>query len=138
MALKCKGVSKLEVRANLDIELYRSCIKFHKVLRLKQNRLQGIDHKMRFVQTRKIALSSVDVKRYILPCGRHTLSYYHWRIKNGSAAKACHICHYTTDQMRAHLRKSQQTVCDRKKKKLRSHSDVKSEARRIFETRLMR
>ena len=53
-----------------------------KIIRHKMRILQGKKHKMETCKIKKISLSVIDEKRFVLYGGIHTLAYFHKDLKN--------------------------------------------------------
>ena len=98
---KAKGAKKSKVKRDLTMEMYKSCIFSVNRLRMSSYRLQTKSFRMYLLKTRKIAMSSVDLKRYVLPCAIHTLPYHSTYVAEGGTA--CPQCHVTVEDMRNSL-----------------------------------
>jgi len=85
----------------LTMEMNKSCIFSVNRLRMSSYRLQTKSFRMYLLKTRKIAMSSVDLKRYVLPCAIHTLPYHSTYVAEGGTA--CPQCHVTVEDMRNSL-----------------------------------
>ena len=79
---RCKGVKKQVVESSITHEDYKTCLKTGKEQLRKQNILRSYEHEVYTEEVNKIALSSIDDKRYILNDGIHTLAWGHYKIKN--------------------------------------------------------
>ena len=77
---RCKGVKKQVVESSITHEDYKTCLRTGKEQLRKQNILRSYDHEIYTEEVNKIALSSIDDKRYILDDGIHTLAWGHYRI----------------------------------------------------------
>ena len=77
---KCKGVKKQVVESSITHEDYKTCLRTGKEQLRKQNILRSYEHEVYTEEVNKIALSSLDDKRYILGDGIHTLAWGHHRI----------------------------------------------------------
>ena len=77
---RCKGVKKQVVESSITHEDYKTCLKTGKEQLRKQNILRSYEHEVYTEEVNKIALSSIDDKRYILNDGIHTLAWGHHRI----------------------------------------------------------
>ena len=77
---RCKGVKKQVVESSITHEDYKTCLRTGKEQLRKQNILRSYDHEIFTEEVNKIALSSIDDKRYILDDGIHTLAWGHYRI----------------------------------------------------------
>ena len=79
---RCKGVKKQVVESSITHEDYKTCLRTGKEQLRKQNILRSYEHEVYTEEVNKIALSSIDDKRYILDDGIHTLAWGHYKIKN--------------------------------------------------------
>ena len=79
---RCKGVKKQVVESSITHEDYKTCLRTGKEQLRKQNILRSYEHEVFTEEDNKIALSSIDDKRYILSDGIHTLAWGHHKIKN--------------------------------------------------------
>ena len=79
---RCKGVKKQVVESSITHEDYKTCLRTGKEQLRKQNILRSYEHEVYTEEVNKIALSSIDDKRYILGDGIHTLAWGHHKIKN--------------------------------------------------------
>ena len=79
---RCKGVKKQVVESSITHEDYKTCLRTGKEQLRKQNILRSYEHEVYTEEVNKIALSSIDDKRYILDDGIHTLAWGHHKIKN--------------------------------------------------------
>ena len=79
---RCKGVKKQVVESSITHEDYKTCLRTGKEQLRKQNILRSYEHEVFTEEVNKIALSSIDDKRYILNDGIHTLAWGHYKIKN--------------------------------------------------------
>ena len=77
---RCKGVKKQVVESSITHEDYKTCLRTGKEQLRKQNILRSYEHEVYTEEVNKIALSSIDDKRYILGDGIHTLTWGHYRI----------------------------------------------------------
>ena len=77
---RCKGVKKQVVENSITHEDYKTCLRTGKEQLRKQNILRSYEHEVFTEEVNKIALSSIDDKRYILDDGIHTLAWGHYRI----------------------------------------------------------
>ena len=87
-SIVCKGVTKAG-KQSLDIETYRSCVRDFNQVETTMHNISSKNHVMYTQETRRIALSSTDDKRYLLPCGIHTLPIGHFRIRSNPACLEC-------------------------------------------------
>ena len=79
---RCKGVKKQVVKNSITHEDYKTCLRTGKEQLRKQNILRSYEHEVFTEEVNKIALSSIDDKRFILGDGIHTLAWGHYKIKN--------------------------------------------------------
>ena len=79
---RCKGVKKQVVESSITHEDYKTCLRTGKEQLRKQNIIRSYEHELCTEEVNKIALSSIDDKRYILGDGIHTLAWDHYKIKN--------------------------------------------------------
>ena len=79
---RCKGVKKQVVESSITHEDYKTCLRTGKEQLRKQNIIRSYEHEVYTEEVNKIALSSIDDKRYILSDGIHTLAWGHYKIKN--------------------------------------------------------
>ena len=79
---RCKGVKKQVVESSITHEDYKTCLRTGKEQLRKQHILRSYEHEVFTEEIDKIALSSIDDKRYILGDGIHTLAWGHYKIKN--------------------------------------------------------
>ena len=77
---RCKGVKTQVVKNSITHEDYKTCLKTGKEQLRKQNIIRSYEHEVYTEEVNKIALSSIDDKRYILGDGIHTLAWGHYRI----------------------------------------------------------
>ena len=100
---KAKGISKRLIQRDFSVKLYKCCLDEVRRFRTTSVRLQATsDLRMTLLRQRKLALTAFDSKRYISPCGIHTLALGHWRLRNGQY-DTCHVCGYTETQMLDHF-----------------------------------
>ena len=78
---KAKGISKTVINKNIRMDEYKRTLFNKEIINKKMIILQSKKHDMDTVEINKIALSSDDDKRYILPDNIHTLALGHYRIK---------------------------------------------------------
>ena len=83
----CKGVGGAARKA-LTLKLYRKCVLDFNQIRTTSYTIRSNKHKLFTQRIRKIALSTTDDKRWLLPCGIHTLPHYYHENKN-----VCDKCH---------------------------------------------
>jgi hypothetical protein len=88
--ITCKGITKVG-KNRLCLDSYRDCIRDFKEIETSMYNIQSKGHIMHTQETRRIALSSSDDKRYLLPCGRHSLPHGHFRIKMNPQCTKCEM-----------------------------------------------
>ena len=87
----CKGLKKSSIKRQLTYDDYKKCLKQTVAIYKSFKNLRSKNHKIRTCFQRKIALSAMDSKRYILNCGYHTLWLGNCLIVNNKMSK-CQIC----------------------------------------------
>ena len=75
-----KGVTKAAKR-NIRHEAYLKCLRNRTTKSVIQRTIRASKFKLYSLETRKRALSAFDDKKYLLPDGKHTLAYGHYRLK---------------------------------------------------------
>ena len=70
----CKGIKKSCIKNQLSYLDYKKCLKNALLIYKSFKNLRSKNHRIKTCFQRKIALSSMDSKRYVLKCGYHTLS----------------------------------------------------------------
>ncbi len=96
---RAKGVTKAVVKRDFNIALYRGCLKRNERIYVESSRLQPKKLVMQLIRQRKLALSATDCKMYTSFCGVHNLTYNHYRLRDKSQYKSCHVCGVTEDEM---------------------------------------
>jgi hypothetical protein len=71
---KCKGVKK-GYRKTIPFSEYKKCLTGMEKHRVKQFAIQSKNHIIQTVSQNRLAFSSFDDKRYIMPCGIHSVPY---------------------------------------------------------------
>jgi hypothetical protein len=74
---RAKGIKNGAVTRKIWFKDYVRCLFKHKRLVTSFNLIRSKDHRLYSVRQRKLALSEIDDKRYILPDGIHTLPHGH-------------------------------------------------------------
>jgi hypothetical protein len=87
--VKCKGVRR---GASIKFEDHERCVLSMSQHRVAQHSILSKDHIIRTVSFEKRAFSCFDDKRYIMPCGIHTLAYGSVLIPNNEASQECFMC----------------------------------------------
>ena len=85
----CKGLKRTSIKNQLSFEDYEKCLIDSKLTYKTFTHLTSKNHRISTTFRRKIALSSMDTKRYILPCGKCTLALGSVYIKR---YKRHHLC----------------------------------------------
>ena len=85
----CKGLKKSSIKNQLTFDDYEKSLNYGKLLYKTFTHLKSKNHRIRTTFQKKIALSSMDSKRYILPCGKCTLALGSVHIKTH---KKRHLC----------------------------------------------
>ena len=98
---RCKGVSRRIVERNFTFDTYLTCLSQVSTLRATSFRLRTKNYKIDLIKSRKIGLTTGDDKRFLLPCGVHTLAHGSVRIRERDTS--CHICQVSVKDMRAKL-----------------------------------
>ena len=70
----CKGLKKSSIEKRLTFTDYKECLIKNTLVYKSFNHLKSKNHKISTSYQRKIALSALDSKRYILSCGKCTLA----------------------------------------------------------------
>ena len=87
----CKGLKKSSIQKQLTYADYRKCLKQAAVIYKAYKNLRSKNHRISTCFQRKIALSAMDSKRYVLNCGYHSLSLGNCYITKNRIPK-CQIC----------------------------------------------
>ena len=87
----CKGLKKSSIATQLSYADYKNCLKNATLIYKSFKSLKSKNHRIKTSYQRKIALSAMDSKRYILNCGCHTLSLGSCFIKKYQSYR-CPIC----------------------------------------------
>ena len=87
---KCKGVKGIVVKTKMTNEHYKDCLFNDRTYLAKFNVLRSRKHDITTERVTKVALSSNDDKRLIIPNdpGHRTLALGHWRTKHPDLYKA--------------------------------------------------
>jgi hypothetical protein len=86
----CKGIRKNTVLKNIKYVDYRNCIKNICSMTASMNVIRSQNHIIKINNINKIAFTSFDSKRYLLPCGIHSVPYGHFRLNTCNII--CHFC----------------------------------------------
>ena len=87
----CKGLKKTSIKKQLTFEDYKECLENATMIYKSFKTLKSKNHRISTCFQRKIALSAMDTKRYVLGCGYHTLALGSRQIKK-SRKYGCHVC----------------------------------------------
>ena len=68
----CKGLKKSSIESQLSFQDYEECLTHSTLVRKSFHHLKSKNHQITTSYQRKIALSAMDTKRYILNCGKCT------------------------------------------------------------------
>ena len=79
--LRCKGIKKAVIKKTLNVDEYVKVLESQKSLLREQTMLRSYNHRIYTIKQQKVALSSYDDKRFILPNGVDTRAHGHWRNK---------------------------------------------------------
>lgn len=71
---KCKGITKA-YRKKITFDNYADCVKQFDKFSLAQFQIRSKDHILYTVKVNKLCFSSFDDKRYLFPCGVHSVPY---------------------------------------------------------------
>ena len=90
---RCKGV-KASTRDQISMSDYRKCVRADSLSdhNVQQYTIQSRKHQNKLMQQQKLAFSSFDDKRYLLPCGQHSVPYGSSLIVPGMGPKDCYFC----------------------------------------------
>ena len=86
---RAKGVKKSVINNNLTIEDYETCLNSQQPIYRDITLLRSHQQTMYTVQQNKLALSTLDDKRYLLPDNISTLPWGHWKISDVGAMGTC-------------------------------------------------
>jgi hypothetical protein len=86
----CKGIRKNTVLKNINYSDYRKCIKNIRSMSASMNVIRSQNHNIKINNVNKIAFTSFDSKRYLMPCGIHSVPYGHHRLNVDTVE--CHFC----------------------------------------------
>ena len=81
---KCEGVKKSVIEKNIKFDDYKKCLFSGEKQLRKMIGIRNYKHEIFIEEVNKIALSSDDDKRIILPDKIHTLAYGHYKNKKES------------------------------------------------------
>ena len=77
----CKGLKKTSIKNHLTFEDYKKCLNESTFVYKPLVNIKSKNHRMSTTYQRKIALSAMDTKRYVLSCGKCTLALGSCHIK---------------------------------------------------------
>ena len=78
----CKGLKRSSIDKQLTFDDYKKCLNDATLIYKSFNHLRSKNHQINTSFQRKIALSAMDTKRYVLSCGKCTLALGSKRIKD--------------------------------------------------------
>ena len=87
----CKGVKKA-YKKNIPFSAFVNCLSQVASVSIGQYRIKSSAHSLSTVRMENIAFSSFDDKRYLSPCGIHSVPYGSKYIKKMSLSKKCFLC----------------------------------------------
>jgi hypothetical protein len=88
---KCKGVTK-GYKKTIDFQQFKSCVETFSKTVLKQYHIRSTNHVVKTLKVQKTCFSSFDDKRYLMPCGVHSVAYGSRFIKTVEQTKTCVLC----------------------------------------------
>lgn len=88
---KCKGVTK-GYRKTINFQQFKQCIETFAKTVLQQYHIRANNHIVRTLKISKTCFSSFDDKRYLMPCGIHSVPYGSKFICNAELNKRCVFC----------------------------------------------
>lgn len=91
---KCKGITKA-YKKTIRFEIFKHCITHISKKTVRQYRIQSKNHIIHTLKIRKVAFTSFDDKRYLLPCGIHSVPYGSVLIQKAIKNKKCCFCDET-------------------------------------------
>ena len=77
----CKGLKRTSINKSLSFEDYEECLNNATLIYKSFSHLKSKNHQISTSHQRKIALSAMDTKQYVLPCGKCTLALGSSQIK---------------------------------------------------------
>jgi hypothetical protein len=87
----CKGVRQNAVAKKITYKNYRNCIKRVGSISASMRVIRSIKHTIKINSINKIAFTSFDSKRYLMPCGIHSVPYGHYKLLSAINI-VCHLC----------------------------------------------
>lgn len=88
---KCKGVTK-GYKKTLDFQEFKKCVETFAKTTIKQYHIRASNHTVKTLKVHKTCFSSFDDKRYLMPCGIHSVPYGSKFIKKVELSKKCFVC----------------------------------------------
>ena len=88
--LKAKGLKRHLVK-DLTVDRYHQCLMQCETTHHTYKQIRRFKHHLVTQKSSKVGLSPYEDKRYVLPCGIHTLAYGHYRI-NDTQPIECNLC----------------------------------------------
>jgi len=87
--LKAKGV-KRNAMTDMTYDKYVECLRHCTKTKHRFKQIRSHKHNLVTHDTEKVGLCSFDDKRYILPCGIHSVAYGHYKTKQSKPQ--CSFC----------------------------------------------
>ena len=78
LSKRAKGVKKSVLQNEIDFTNYFDCLFYDRCFIHSMKRLESKNHKIRAIEQKKLSLSPLDDKRFILDDKIHTLAHYHY------------------------------------------------------------
>ena len=81
LSKRAKGVKKSVLQQEIDFNNYFDCLFKDRYFVHSMKRLESKNHKIRVIEQKKLSLSPLDDKRFILEDKIHTLAHFHYNTK---------------------------------------------------------
>lgn len=88
---KCKGVTK-GYKKTLNFQDFKKCIDTISKTTISQFHIRSSNHIVKTLKVEKTCFSSFDDKRYLMPCGIHSLAYGSVFIQSIVNSNQCFLC----------------------------------------------
>jgi hypothetical protein len=88
---KLKGITKA-YRKEIPFNAFLKCVQDYSSMRIHQFHIRSREHVITTDKVHKLALSSFDINRYVMPCGIHTVPYGSYLIRKVKRNKFCPMC----------------------------------------------
>ena len=88
---KCKGVTK-GYKKTLDFHQFKKCVETFAKTTVKQYHIRASNHVVKTLKVHKTCFSSFDDKRYLMPCGIHSVAYGSRLIAKVERTNECCFC----------------------------------------------